>query len=118
MSGISDGFAADTTLPAERSADLRQLDPRLPIGALKPLREQVDSQLALFRLPAYVMGAFALLALLLAAALALFATGAWAGAGLVLGPAQGNKAGGAAGGGCGGPNSPRTRRCALRPPRG
>jgi RNA polymerase sigma factor (sigma-70 family) len=38
------------------------------------------------------------LALLLAAALALFATGAWAGAGLVLGPAQGNKAGGA---GCG-----------------
>jgi HlyD family secretion protein len=38
------------------------------------------------------------LALLLAGALALFATGAWAGAGLVLGPAQGNKAVGA---GCG-----------------
>ena len=61
------GRGEPETLIAAVRAEIRALDPGLPVTGLQPLRQQVAEAVAVPRLRSVLLGAFALVALLLAA---------------------------------------------------
>ena len=66
MSLVIRGTQDPTRLASAVRSEVQALDPNLPVSNIKPLRQMIDERISPKRLMTYILGVFALIALLLA----------------------------------------------------